>query len=54
MEPGANTANPAGSPKITSRRPRPPSKAVTAKQDPTHTEADFAQDLRKATRRKPS
>lgn len=52
--PGANTINPSGSPKVTVAAPdlEPPSDAVSERQDPTHTEADFVRDLAKATRQK--
>jgi hypothetical protein len=49
-------SNPLGNPRVgpirkpTISRPGPD---VTKKQDPRHTERDFARDLRKATRQKP-
>ncbi len=50
---GSNTANPAGSPRVKNTKvvPGPPSGDVAAKQNPSHTEADFARDLGRATRR---
>lgn len=51
---GSNTSNPAGSPKVTPLAPvppGPPAPDVAAKQDPSHSKADFARDLDKATRR---
>lgn len=54
--PGSNTVNPAGSPDVNISAPalRPPSPEVAERQDPKHSESDFARDLKKATRRKSS
>lgn len=48
--------NPAGNPQIVSTSEpeiAPPASDVKAKQDSSHTEADFMRDLAKATRQKP-
>jgi hypothetical protein len=46
--------NPAGNPKVRKIGVHPPAPDVAAKQSAKHSEADFARDLAKATRRKPA
>lgn len=53
----AQTSNPAGSPRVIDRTPKPPKTVrsdVEQLRDPKHSEADFMRDLDKATERKPA